>query len=137
MYRFCLCPRRKVVFTIGDIVRRSETNPETEAVTIIYEQILFFCTAPEDPHQFEYIARSGVIEIDDTKNCRLFTQNVQRELIIQPIENNISVIAATHACSNHNCSWDGYRNIHHNTDEIKGYKFVRLDSTRAFPPRKG
>jgi len=127
--RSCLCPHRKVIITSGDLAYHDSDDS--------YEQIVFFCGVPDEQGEFEYIARRGAVGQIANSPSRIFTNYHPVSYVIRRVKRESTFITTNHACFLLNCSIDDNRLINHSEPVDGEDKFVLLDGTRAFPPRKG
>jgi len=135
--RSCRCPRRKIVITTGDIAVKQAPQPAPENAPPTYEQMLFFIHDPAENNSFRYVARPGTVSIPDENLRRYFTPTVPFTYSLELITAESTFIATVHACAEEDCVTSVLGNIIHSLTENGADRFLLLESSSAFPPRKG
>jgi len=135
--RSCRCPRRKIVTTSGDIAKKRASPPAPEDSPPIYEQILFFIRDAAEDNTFRYVARRGTVSNPDLNLRRYFTPTLPFIYTMELITGESEFIAAVHACAEEDCRTSELGNIIHRLEANGADRFLLLESSSAFPPRKG
>jgi len=131
--RSCRCPRRRIVITSGDIVE--EHAPENSPPSFV--QILFFIRDANANDIFRYAARRGTVSNPDINLRRYFTPTIPFIYTFELINGESKFISAMHACAEEDCRTSDLGNVIHRLQANGANRFLLLDSSSAFPPRKG